>query len=63
MCSGRHVAKREAYAFVGSVLLRYDIQLAKGETNFPRSNITNPNLGAMGPMPEDDLILEVREKR
>jgi len=66
MCSGRHVAKREAFAFVGSVLARYEVQLvnpAKGKQKFPRLNVTNPNLGLMGPMPQDDLVLEIKERR
>ncbi|KAF2501547.1 cytochrome P450 [Lophium mytilinum] len=65
MCSGRHVAKREAFAFVGSVLTRYELKLVSpefGKQTFPRLNVMNPNLGLMGPMPEDDLVLEIKPK-
>ncbi|KAF2815105.1 cytochrome P450 [Mytilinidion resinicola] len=65
MCSGRHVAKREAFAFVGSVLTRYELKLAnpeKGKQRFPRLNVMNPNLGLMGPMPEDDLVLKIKPR-
>ncbi|OCK77573.1 cytochrome P450, partial [Lepidopterella palustris CBS 459.81] len=56
MCTGRFVAKREAFAFVGSVLGRWEVELegngvgGEGEVRFPRLNVTNPALGLMGPM-------------
>jgi cytochrome P450 len=66
-CSGRHVARREAFAFVATVLLRYEVKLAApaagGQQKFPGLNVANPNLGMMGPVPQDDLLLEIAPRR
>ena len=64
LCPGRFLARREVYMFVALVLFRFDIKLApgpKGETpKFPVLDDSIPSGGVLGPVPGDDVILEVR---
>ncbi|KAL8951145.1 MAG: hypothetical protein Q9222_002860 [Ikaeria aurantiellina] len=54
-CPGRFIARQEVYIFVALMLNRYDLGLASLSQHFPRVNDKNPALGAIGPMPGDDL--------
>lgn len=74
-CPGRFVAKQEVFMFVAVALARFDIctvstvnEHANGLKNgrgeeevqtFPRLDLRKPSLGVMGPVGEDDLILQV----
>lgn len=73
-CPGRFLARREVYMFVALVLLRFDVRLApvsgdKGnggmnrEPKFPVLDDSIPSGGVLGPVPGDDVVVEVRLPR
>lgn len=66
-CSGRFIARREVLTFVAVVLWRYDIEVlgrtsSPPGTDFPRMDERKPCLGIIGPMPGDDVVLQIIPK-
>ncbi|KAL9577512.1 MAG: hypothetical protein Q9212_006317 [Teloschistes hypoglaucus] len=63
-CPGRFVARQEVCVFVALMLHKYDVALvgAMGGQTFPRVNDRNPALGAVGPVPGDDLRIKIRRR-
>ncbi|KAI4132829.1 MAG: hypothetical protein LQ338_000533 [Usnochroma carphineum] len=59
-CPGRFIARQEVYIFVASMLHNYDVGLASEGQRFPRVNDKNPALGAVGPMPGDDVTIKIK---
>lgn len=61
-CPGRFIARQEVYIFVALMLHNYDVELATTSQQFPRVNDRNPALGAVGPIPGDDLRMRIKRR-
>ncbi|KAK0212438.1 cytochrome P450 [Desarmillaria ectypa] len=61
LCPGRFFASNEIISFVGTILLKYDIRLAAGES-IPRPNLNTPSLGFSAPMNDVEVIITKRSK-
>lgn len=68
-CPGRTLAKHETYAFLATLLHRYDITLlppsqgsAEKKQPFPLMETFRPPTGVKGPLPNMDLLVKLVER-
>ena len=71
-CSGRFLARREIFGFLAYVLDKFDIELKNpgkldssksGGQQFPRLDVHKPNIGTISPIPGDDIIVSIRQRK
>jgi cytochrome P450 len=65
LCPGRYVARRTVFAVVALLFGRFEVSLDKqnGVQKFPKIDDTKPGLGALAPVPGDDVILVINPRR
>lgn len=68
-CPGRTLAKQETYAFLASLLRRFEVRLLPGDggekgekQRFPLMETFRPPTGVKGPLPGMDLKVELIER-
>lgn len=61
-CPGRYIAMQEVRVFVTLVLHRFDISL-QGSQRFPHIDAGKPTTGLMEPLPGEDVVMSLGQKK
>lgn len=66
-CAGRFVAQKEVMMFIGIALMRFDVEVPKTSgglaQEIPRVDGGKPTLGMMAPLPSDEYIVRIKQRR
>ena len=62
LCSGRFLARRETLALTAVIVTQNELELAEGQQELPRPDMSKVNLGVMDPIGGDDVLLTIKQR-